>query len=386
MIRILNVISRLNIGGISPYLIPLTRCLREAGFDAQLAAGSVGLNEGDMSYLTTQAGITVLDVPRLGRDISPLRDLATVRDLVRLFRQQRPHIVHTHTAKAGFAGRLAAKLAGVPLIFHTYHGHVFGQYFSPAKTALYKLLDRFTGALSTQIVTVAQNLRRELTEVHHIAAPDRVEVVIPGYDLRALRALQRGDHSFRARLGIPPEAPLVGIVGRIVPIKNHALFLEAAALAYKTIPEARFLIVGDGELRAQTEAQVDALGLRERVIFTGWITDLPPLYSTLDLLVLCSKAEGLPSSIIEALVTGVPVAATAVGGVVDLLADHLGALVPSEDADALGEAIITQLRDPQVKPRAEANRTAAFDLYHIEPSAQRIEAYYRHWLGLRGLI
>lgn len=385
MIRILNVISRLNIGGISPYLIPLTRCLCDAGFEAQLAAGSVGLNEGDMTYLTAQAGINVLDVARLGRDISPLRDLATVRDLVRLFRQQRPHIVHTHTAKAGFAGRLAAKLAGVPLIFHTYHGHVFGEYFSPAKTNLYKLLDRFTGAISTQIVTVAQNLRRELTEVHHIAPPQRVEVVIPGYDLRSLYALQRGDQSFRARLGIPPEAPLVGIVGRIVPIKNHALFLEAAALAHKALPEARFLIVGDGELRTQTEAQVDALGLRERTIFTGWITDLPPLYRTLDLLVLCSKAEGLPSSIIEALVTGVPVAATAVGGVVDLLADHLGALVPSGDAVALGEAIITQLRDPQVKPRAEANRAAAFELYHIEPSARRIEAYYRRWLDLRGL-
>lgn len=385
MIRILNVISRLNIGGISPYLIPLTRCLCDAGYEAQLAAGSVGLNEGDMSYLTAQAGITVLDVPRLGRDISPLRDLATVRDLVRLFRQQRPHIVHTHTAKAGFAGRLAAKLAGVPLIFHTYHGHVFGEYFSPAKTNLYKLLDRFTGAISTQIVTVAQNLRRELTEVHHIAPSNRVEVVIPGYDLRALRALQRGDHSFRAHFQIPPEAPLVGMVGRIVPIKNHALFLEAAALAHKTIPDARFLIVGDGELRAQTEAQVDALGLRERVIFTGWITDLPPLYSTLDLLVLCSKAEGLPSSIIEALVTGVPVAATAVGGVVDLLAGNLGALVPSEDASALGEAIIHQLSDPQIKHRAEANRAAAFDLYHIEPSARRIETYYRRWLDLRGL-
>ncbi|HRE47288.1 MAG TPA: glycosyltransferase [Aggregatilineales bacterium] len=381
MTKVLNVISRLNIGGIAPYLIPLTTHLRSLGFDAQLVAGNVGKNEGDMAYLTAKAGIEVISVPRLGRDISPLRDLATVRDLFRLFRRERPDIVHTHTAKAGFAGRVAAKMAGVPYIFHTYHGHVFSGYFSPRKTAFYKALDRFTAALSTHVITVANYLRRDLTEVHHIAAPHKVSVLIPGYELGDLYALQRGLSAFRDAHAIPLDAPLVGIVGRLVPIKNHDLFLQAAVKVSAGMPNTVFAIVGDGERRAEIEAQVDAFGLREHVRFTGWQTDLPPIYSDLDCLVLCSHNEGLPSSIIEALVTGVPVVATAVGGVVDLLAKGRGELIPAGDAQALAAGVIDALRNPTVKDGAVTRRGSAFALYDMRPSAERVAAFYREWLG-----
>lgn len=383
-IRVMNIISRLNIGGISPYLIPLTAQLRALGYDSQLVSGAIGKSEGDMTYLAERDRVAPISVPSLGREISPLRDMATVRELWRLLRREKPDIVHTHTAKAGFAGRLAAWLARVPVILHSYHGHVFAGYFGPAKTRFYLTLEQFSARLSTRIVTVSQNLRHELADVYHVAPPRKVEVVIPGYDLASLYALQRGSGDFRARFGIPADAPLAGIVGRIVPIKNHALFLDAAARVRARVPEARFVIVGDGELRADVEAQVQALGLADRVIFTGWLNDLPPIYAALDALVLCSKNEGLPSSIIEALVTGTPVVGTAVGGVVDLLAGGLGALVPSGDTSALAEAMIAALNVPAVKANAARNRQTAFDLYHIVPSAARIDAFYKRLITERG--
>ncbi len=380
--KIVHLISRLNIGGISPYVIPITALLRTAGYPSALIVGKLGKGEGDMSYLAERVGVQPIYVPQLGRDISPLRDLATVGQLYRLLRREQPTIVHTHTAKAGFAGRLAAKLAGVPLIFHTYHGHVFHSYFGAAKTRFYIALERFGAALSTRIIAVSPNLRREIGEVYRIAPPRKVALVVPGYDLSALRDVRRPFGDFRARFGIPAEAPLVGIVGRLVPIKHHALFLSAMAQVARAIPQARFAVVGDGELRAELEAQARALGMAEAVIFTGWQGDLAAIYGALDCLVLCSKNEGLPSAVIEALVTGVPVVATAVGGVVDMLADGRGALVPPNDARALAEATLNVLRDlPAAQARAQTFRQAAYDLYHIAPGAERLIAFYREFLG-----
>lgn len=377
--KIMTVVSRLNIGGISPYVIPLTGLLREKGFDSLLVAGSVGAREGDMSYLAAQAGVEVLRVPSLGRDISPVRDMATVGSLYRLIRRERPDVVHTHTAKAGFAGRIAAWLARTPYIFHTYHGHVFHGYFGPAKTRLYLALEQLCGALSTRVLTLSHSLKRELEAVYHVAPPEKVEVLLHGYDLGELFQVKRGAGDFRAQFGIPHGAPLAGIVGRLVPIKNHALFLEAARRTRQAIPAARFAIIGDGELRAAVEAQATALGMDECVHFTGWVRDLPSIYGALDALVLTSKNEGVPSSVIEALVTGVPVVATAVGGVVDMLAGGLGALTPSGDAGALAGAMISALGEPAARTQAESGRPAAFAQYDIRPAAARAGAFYRRF-------
>jgi glycosyltransferase involved in cell wall biosynthesis len=334
-----------------------------------------------MSYLAAQAGVNVIGVPSLGREISPLRDLVTIRQLWQLMRREKPDIVHTSTAKAGFAGRIAAWLARVPLIFHTYHGHVFAGYFGSGKTRFYLALEQCCARLSTRVITVSENLRHELGEVYHVAPPQKIEVVIPGYELGSLRTLAHGTGSFRAQFDIPAEAPLVGIVGRLVPIKNHELFLNAARLVREQVPGAHFVIIGDGDLRPAIESLCSALGLNACVHFTGWLNDLPPIYSALDALVLCSKNEGLPSSVIEALVTGVPVAATAVGGVVDLLADGLGSLVPPGDTETLAKAIGATLTDPSIRARAEANRERAFALYDMRPSAERAIAFYRKMLS-----
>ncbi|MFQ3535269.1 MAG: glycosyltransferase [Aggregatilineales bacterium] len=379
--KIVHIISRLNIGGISPYVIPIVALLSQAGYRSGLIAGSLGKREGDMSYLAERVGVQPLYISHLGRDISPLRDLATAVQLYRVLRREKPTIVHTHTAKAGLVGRLAAKWAGVPLIFHTYHGHVFHSYFGPAKTRFYITLERFGGALSTRIIAVSPNLQREIGQVYRIAPLHKVALVVPGYDLSALRQTSHPSGSFRARFGIPEDAPLVGIVGRLVPIKHHALFLTAMAQVAEALPQARFAIIGDGELRAALEKQAESLGIRRSVIFTGWQRDLAAIYGALDCLVLCSKNEGLPSAVIEALVTGVPVVATAVGGVVDMLADGRGILVPPNDASALAAATLRVLHDlPAARAHAQMLRQASYELYHIAPSAERLIAFYREFL------
>ncbi len=280
-----------------------------------------------------------------------------------------------------FPMRTQPWLARVPIILHTYHGHVFSGYFGPTKTRVYLTLEQFCGRLSTRILTVAESLRRELIETYHIGPSGKVEVVIPGYTLGHLATLERPSGALRARFNIPPDAPLIGIVGRLVPIKNHALFLEAAKIARTQVPNAHFLIIGDGELRPEVEGQIATLGLGDCTQITGWVTDLAEIYGALDAVAITSKNEGLPSSVIEALVVGLPVVGTAVGGVRDMLAGDQGLLVPAGDVSALAEGMVRVLADPVQKRHAVVNRAAAFNLYDIGPATTRLHEYYQTLLG-----
>ncbi|MCC7447255.1 MAG: glycosyltransferase family 4 protein [Anaerolineae bacterium] len=381
-IKVMHIAARLNIGGVAIYVIQLTAYLTTPAFQSQLVCGVVGASEGDMRYLADEKGILVTVIPSLGREISPIRDIATIVQLWRLIRRERPDVVHTHTAKAGFVGRVAAWLAGVPVIVHTYHGHVFAGYFGPTKTRVFLWLERLCARLSTKIITLSAGLKRELSEVYHVTSPDHIAVIELGFELDALAKVGRHVGSFRAQHNIPADAPLVGIVGRLVPIKNHELFLRVAQCIHQRTPDACFAIVGDGECRAELEALAQALGILDRVRFVGWQTDLVPIYSALDALVLCSNNEGLPVSLIEAIAAGVPVAATAVGGVSDLLDNgRLGAMVPPNNVEALTSAVIGALTDPQTKQLAIEARAAILNRYAIRVSVEHTEQLYRELLS-----
>lgn len=384
-IKVMHIIARLNIGGAALYVIELVSRLKDAGYDGQLVCGLVGKGEGDMRYIADEKHLHVTVIASLGREISPLGDLLTIYRLWRLIRQERPDIVHTHTAKAGLVGRIAAWLSGVPVIVHTFHGHVFNGYFSPTKTRVFIALERFCAWISSAIVTLSMGLKHELAEVYHIAPAAKIEVIELGFNLGKLLAVQKGDSSFRAQHDIPDQAPLVGIVGRLVPIKNHDLFLHAAKRVLEQQPDIYFAIVGDGERRAELEALVVQLGIADHVRFTGWISDLLPVYTALDALVLCSKNEGLPVSLIEAMAAGVPVVATAVGGVTDLLDNgRLGAIVPLDDVKALSNAIIKALNDPATQQIAKTAREVVAQRYAIEVSVEHTDGLYRRLLEKRG--
>ena len=354
-LRIMRIIARLNVGGPAIHVTLLTEQLGPPAFESLLVCGNIGPGEGDMAYLAEQRGIEPVYIAELGRALSPIRDLATLYKLWRLMRRFRPDVVHTHTAKAGFVGRIAAWLARVPVSVHTFHGHVFHGYFSPAKTKLFLWLERFTARLSDRLITICPALRDELVEQYRIAPRDKFEIVPLGLELTPYADTPHHQGNFRAEFNIPADVPLIGIVGRLVPIKNHALFLHMAEQVRRAIPNAHFAIIGDGECRADIEAQVDVLNLRQAVTFTGWQQDLKPAYSDMDVLVISSDNEGTPVSIIEALAAGVAVVSTAVGGVPDLLRDgEYGHLVPSNDPDALAKAVINTATN-----RAEATLTGA---------------------------
>lgn len=383
-IRIMRIIARLNVGGPAIHVTLLTERLGPPEFASTLVCGQIGPHEGDMSYLAGECGIQPVYIPELGRELSPLRDLFTLFKLWRLMRQLRPDVVHTHTAKAGFVGRIAAWLARVPVRVHTFHGHVFQGYFSPRKTRVFLWLERFTARLSDRLITISPGLKNDLANNYRIAPPEKFVVVPLGLELAPFAQTPRHQGQFRARFDIPPGVPLIGIVGRIVPVKNHDLFMQMAARLVKTIPEACFVIVGDGESRPAVEAQGEALGLRDRLRFTGWLSDLKPAYSDMDVLVITSHNEGTPVSLIEALAAGVPVVSTAVGGVPDLLhhGDY-GRLVEPGDPDALAAAVTSTLVSDH-KKLGDIQQAIIAD-YDITRLTADLAALYRDLLKMKGV-
>lgn len=374
-IRILRIIARLNVGGPAIHVALLTHKFGAPGYESRLVCGSIDATEGDMSYYAAERGVEPIFIAELGREINPLSDLRTIWKLYRLIKAYQPDVVHTHTAKAGITGRVAAWLAGVPVIVHTFHGHIFQGYFGALKTRLFIAIEQIAARLSDTLITLTEGLRRELADEYRIARKSRITVLPLGLDLAPFAEMPRKSGGFRAEWSIPPEVPLIGIVGRLVPIKNHDLFLEAARRLREQHPTARFVIIGDGETRAQVEAQVEALGLRESVIFTGWLRDLAPAYSAMDALVISSLNEGTPVSIIEALTAGCPVVATAVGGLPDLLeGGRWGRLVPSGDAAALSEALDMTLRQP---PSTTEARQVMQNRYGIDRLVSDLDSLYR---------
>jgi glycosyltransferase involved in cell wall biosynthesis len=286
------------------------------------------------------------------------RDAIALLKLYSLIRRERPHIVHTHTAKAGFLGRIAARLAGVPVIVHTFHGHVLNGYYGPVKNWLLRRIEQALATITDRLVTVSEQVKAELV-AHGVARADRITVIPLGFDLDPFldSNVLRGE--FRREMGVGDEVGLVGIVGRLFPIKNHRLFLDAAAKIAAENP-ARFVIVGDGALRSALEQQARDLGLLNRVLFTGWRRDLPRIYADLDVLAVSSDNEGTPVSAIEAMAAGCSVVATRVGGLPDLITDStIGRLVPPRNATALANAVLDLLRRPDTARRMGRNATEA---------------------------
>ena len=258
-------------------------------------------------------------------------------------KQRRPDIVHTHTAKAGALGRLAARLAGVPVIVHTFHGSVFAGYFGSFTSRFFQLIER-TMALGTDAILAVSRRVAEDLEERKIAPRSKIEVIPLGLELNRFEHVSQYRGELRHELGLAADAPLVGCVGRLVLIKDLGTLLEAIVRVSTTCPEAVLLVVGDGDQRPALEREADRLKLGSRVRFLGFRTDLERIYADLDLAINCSLNEGTPVALIEAMAAGVPVVATRVGGTPDLLEDgRLGRLVPPRDPEALAEAITHSL-------------------------------------------
>jgi glycosyltransferase involved in cell wall biosynthesis len=310
------------------------------------------------------------------------REMRALVRLYRLIRQERPQVVHTHTAKAGFVGRLAARLARVPVVVHTFHGHVLHGYYGPCKTQLLRRMERGLAGLTDRIVTVSEQVKRDLV-TYGVAAADHIQVISLGLELHPFLHSARYRGTFRHEWQLTGAERLVGIVGRLFPIKNHHLFLEAAALVAGKDPAARFVIVGDGTLRPALERRAQEMGIAERVIFTGWRRDLPDIYADLDVLAVTSNNEGTPVSAIEAMAAGCPVVATHVGGLPDLIHEgKTGYLVPPGDAPALATAWLRLLQQPERARRmGETARRTARERFSAQRLVTDMEQLYLELLG-----
>ncbi len=344
VIRVLRLIARLNIGGPALHVTHLARGLDPARFETLLVTGQVGPYEGDMSDLAR--GLNWQVIPELGRELSPRADSVTLIKLLGLIRRYRPHIVHTHTAKAGAVGRLAAWLARAPVVIHTFHGHTFRGYWGPLASRGVVATEQGLALMADKLIAVSDRIRDDLI-AFRIAPPEKIVAIPLGLDLTPFAAGNR-----RARN--PDETPVIGIVGRLAPIKNHRLFLEMARRLISEGFAARFMIVGDGELRRELEESAGDLG--DRIFFTGWRRDLPQVYSELAVVVNTSANEGTPVALIEAMAAGAPVVATAVGGVPDVVRNgETGWLVPNDDCGALAAAVKAAVREGEaVAARAQA--------------------------------
>lgn len=380
---IVRVIARLNVGGPAIHVVNLTAGLDPRRFESVLVSGSENAGEGSMLDFALARGVRPVIIPEMVGDASLRpRDLRALASLYRVIRARRPQIVHTHTAKAGFLGRIAARLAGVPVVVHTYHGHILRGYYGPMTSGLLRRMEQALALMTDQIVAVSERVKQDLVD-YGIAPPRKIAVIPLGFDLRPFAECAAYRGAFRRELGLPERARLVTIVGRIFPIKNHRLFLQAAALIAGADPEVHFAVVGDGALRAATEEYARTLGIACRVSFTGWRRDLPQIYADTDVLAVSSTNEGTPVSAIEAMAAGRPVVATRVGGLPDLIADGTtGFLVPPGDAGSLAAAILRILRDPDAAGRVgNAARAVAQARFPVERLLSDVEGLYARLLA-----
>ena len=385
-IRVVRLFSRLNIGGPSIHVILLTAGLEQRGYRTRLVVGQEAPREGNMLPLAAERGVTCEPIPGLGREIDPVSDFRAFWSVYRLLRRFRPEIVHTHTAKAGLIGRIAARLAGVPVVVHTFHGHVLHGYFGRAKTALFRWLETGLARLADSLVAVSEAVKQDLVSLG-VAPADRIRVVPLGLDLEHLAGpLPRGGLREAGHPG--GQGPLVGMVGRLVPIKDVPTFLRAAVMVRKARPDSHFALVGDGEERSLLEEECSRLGLAGTVAFHGWRRDLAAVYGDLDVVVNASRNEGTPVALIEALAAARPVVATRVGGTPDVLGDgRFGRLVPPSDPEALARAILETLDDPAAADRrARAGQASVLARFSSSRLIDDVDALYRELLARRSAV
>ena len=388
-VKILRVIARLNMGGPALHVAYLTEGLAERGYATTLVAGTLARGEDSMAFVAEERGVPIARIDELTRDISPLRDaIATVR-LARLIRRERPDILHTHTAKAGAVGRLAALLAGDArprIVVHTFHGHVLHGYFDPLRTRAFRLLERWLANASNALVAVSPQVRDDLVELG-VAPPKKFAVVRLGIavDERVAAADQaRGET--RRQLGIRDERFLVGWIGRMTGVKRTDDVLLAFRRLRDDGVDAALCLVGDGPDRPHVERRAHELGIMRDSFFLGYQEDVARFFGAFDVFVLPSSNEGTPVTAIEALAAGRPVVATRVGGVPDGVRDGVdGFLVQAGDVDALAERLARLARDRQLRGRlGAAGRSRVVARYGVDRLVDDIDLLYRSLLEAPG--
>ena len=408
MPRILRIINRFNLGGPTHNAAYLTRYLPNE-FETLLVGGSQEATEEGSHHILSSLGVEPMILPELQREVAPWRDRGAYRRIKQLIKEFKPDIVHTHAAKAGAVGRMAAADLGVKAIVHTFHGHVFHSYFGPVRTALYKNIERFLAKRSSSIIAISDKQKQELVEEHRICGEEKVSVIPLGFDLSRFQEEQSRKRAlFRKVYGVADDEIAIGIVGRLVPIKNHDLFLDVIARVSKaTGRKIRAFVVGDGEERERLQERVTELGLSQvsapyfnghgfghgvngkpvvasaTITFTSWIKEVDIVNAGVDIIMLTSLNEGTPVSLIEAQASNRPIVSTRVGGIENVVVPGRTALLSeSGDVDGL-TAQLSALVESEEQRRAMGNGGWAHvrDRYHYGRLVDDTAQLYRSLLA-----
>ncbi|MFI5349710.1 MAG: glycosyltransferase family 4 protein [Elusimicrobiota bacterium] len=342
-IKVAHVVTRLDLGGAQQNTLATVRGLDPARFDAFLICGEGG-------FFDKEVGARAVFLDSLVREVSPLRDILAALELWKIFQAERPQIVHTHSSKAGILGRIAAAMAGVPIIVHTYHGFGFHDRQNPIVKSVYVILERFCALFTTQLIYVSRS-NAEYAERHGLGPG---VIIRSGVRLSDFPA-QVDAAKLKMSAGIGMHKPVVVSIGNLKPQKNAIDFVAAAAKVSAKFPDARFVFIGDGPQRRALEAKAFSLGLDGILMFLGWRRDGAQWLAASDVFAMTSLWEGLPRALVEALRTGLPAVCYATDGVVDVLRDgENGFVVPAGNVDALADRIARLLEDADLRRRLGA--------------------------------
>ncbi|OHB48692.1 MAG: hypothetical protein A2106_02205 [Planctomycetes bacterium GWF2_40_8] len=365
--RVIHIITRLDKGGSAETTLHIVSSLNMEKYDVFLAHGLS--RESNMSIMEKEVvesdlllaeakGVRVFALPSLVRRLSFKNDLLAFINIYRLIKRIRPHIVHTHTSKAGLLGRLASFLARVPIIIHTPHGHVFHSYYGPVMTKVFVFAEKILSFITDKITALTNRERDEHLE-EGIASIEKYIVIHSGVMLDRLMNMNIDAGAVRGEFGIAQDSNVIGVVGRLVPIKGHKYLVSAAKRIIKEFRNTVFVFVGDGYLSSRLERQAESVGVRKNIIFTGWRKDAVEILDLFDILVLPSLNEGMGKVLVEGMALGKPIIASNVGGIIDLVRNgENGILVPPGDSDALGEAILQLLKDKNLSEKLGKNGKA----------------------------
>lgn len=384
MPRVLRIINRFNIGGPTYNATFLSAFLSD-DFETLLVGGLPEPDEEDSLYIPEKYGVKPLLIKELQRTPNFKSDRIAYNKLKEIIQEFKPDIVHTHASKAGALGRKAALACNVPVIVHTFHGHVFHSYFGRLKTALFQFIERRLAAKSTKIIAISPLQKEELSQQFHICKPEKIAVIPLGFDLGQFQEnLAEKRRVTREKYQLEDDEVAVAIVGRLAPIKNHALFLSVIELLAQKKCTARFFIVGDGMEKERIEREVARLTkmFDVRIEMTSWIKDIATFNAGMDIMCLTSNNEGTPVSLIEAQACNLPVVSTDVGGVKDILIpDETGFVVPKNDANAFARSLEKLIESKELRSEmSEKSWTFVKNKFHYSNLVHQTESLYRDLL------
>lgn len=392
MPRILRIINRFNLGGPTYNAAYLTKYLPPQ-YETMLLGGMKDESEDSSQFIVENLGITPTVLHEMHREINIFNDAAAYRKIKKIIAEFKPDIVHTHASKPGALGRWAAHQMNVPVIIHTFHGHVFHSYFNSAKTKFYKSLERKLAKVSTRIIAISEKQKEELSIDHEICPPEKIEVIPLGFDLNRFQdGIAKKREVFREEFSLAEDDIAVSIVGRLVPIKNHELFIDSMKWVKERLPgRIKGFIVGDGESRSQLESYCSEIGLSHSsdseddvdIYFTSWVKNVDFVNSGSDIIALTSKNEGTPVSLIEAQAGNRAIVSTRVGGIEDVvIPDETALLSDPNNTDAFRQNLLKLASDVELR-RALGERGWTFvkDKFHYERLARDVAALYERLLA-----